>query len=71
MLLNKWQFNTNQNLKVLEDNFDSISSKTISNATLQALGFHYFFLSCLKKKVPWFVNITNKPELAIAPENNG
>ena len=52
------------------DNFDSVSSKTKSDAILRALGFHHSTLDYLKKGTPWFVDITDKSELAIELKDN-
>lgn len=70
MFLHKQRFNISQDWEVLGDDFDSVSSETISDAILQALSFHYFSLGYLKKRVPQFVDITNKLELAIEPKDD-
>ncbi len=51
VLSDKWQFNTSQDWEVLEDDFDSVSSETIPDAILRALGF-YYSLDYLKKGAP-------------------
>ena len=71
VLLDKWRFDTSQDWDVLRDDFDSVSSKTILDATLQALGFHYSPLGYLEEGTPQFVDVTDKPEFAIEPENDG
>lgn len=70
MLLDKWRFDTSLDWEVLENEFNSVSSKTMPYATLQALGFHYSLLDYLEKRAVWFINITDKPKLAIKPEDN-
>lgn len=35
------------------------------------MGFHYFPLDYLEEGAPWFVDVTDKPELVIKPEDNG
>lgn len=42
----------------------------IPNTILLALGFHYFSLNYLKEGIPRFINVTDKLELAIEPEDN-
>ena len=71
VLPNKWRFNTNQDWKVLRDNFESVSLETIPDTTLQALGFHYSPLGYSEKKAPLFVDVTDKPKIAIEPKDNG
>ena len=71
VLSDKWRFNTSQDWKVLRDDFDSVSSETIPNATLKALGFYHSPLVYLEERTPQFVNVTDKPKLAIEPEDNG
>ena len=66
----KWRLNTSKDWEILGEDFDSVSLKTISDATLRALGFHNFPLSYLEEGPPWFVNTTDKPELAIKPKDN-
>ncbi len=71
VLPDKLWFDTSQDWEVLGDDFDSVSLETIPDATLQALGFHYFPLGYLEKGAPRFVDVTDKPELAIKePESN-
>ncbi len=60
ILLDKWRFNTNQYCEVLGDNFDSVSSETSPDATLQALSFHYSPLGYLKERAPQFINVIDK-----------
>ena len=45
--------------------------ETISDATLRALNFYHFLLDYLEKGAPWFVDVTDEPELAIEPEDDG
>lgn len=71
MLLDKWRFHISYDWQVLGDDFDSINSETISEGILQALDFHYSPLDYLKERVLWFVDVTDKLELAIKPKNNG
>ncbi len=71
VLLDKWQFDTSQDWEVLGADFDGVSSETIPDATLRALGFQYSPLGYLEEGAPQFVNVTDKPELAIEePEGN-
>ena len=70
MLLNEWRFNTSHDWEVLGDVFHSISSETILDAILQALGFHHSILGYLKEETPWFVDVIDKLELAIEPKDN-
>ena len=70
MLPNKWRFNTSQDWKVLGDDFESVSKEIISNASLQALGFHHSLLGYLEKRVPRFVDITDNPALVIEPKDD-
>lgn len=65
MLQDKKRFNTGHDWEVLGDDFDSISSETILDATVQAPSFYYSLLSYLKKGVSRFVDIIDKPESAI------
>ena len=71
ILPNKWWFNTSQDWEVLGDDFNSISLEIILNATLQTLIFYHPPLSYLEKRASQFVEVTNKLELAIEPEDNG
>lgn len=50
-LLNMWRFNICQDEKILEDDFDIVSSNIIRDNTLEALG-HFFPLSYFKKRTP-------------------
>lgn len=43
----------------------------IPNATLRALGFHHFLFVYLEEKTSQFVDVTDKPELAIEPKVDG
>ena len=70
VLPNKWQFNTSQDWEILGDDFDSVSSELIPNTTLQALSFHHSLLGYLEEQAPRFVDVTDKPELTIKPEDN-
>ncbi len=71
VLSDKWRFDTSRDWEVLEDNFDSVSSETIPDATLRALGFHYSPLGYHKEGGPRFVDISDKLELEIEePEDN-
>lgn len=70
VLVYKWRFDTSQDWEVLGDDFDSVSSDTIPDSTLQTLGFYLSPLGYLEKRAPQFVDVTNKPELAIGLENN-
>ncbi len=65
MLPDKWRFDTSQDWEVLGDDFDSVSSEIIPDATLRALSFHYFPLGYLEEGAPRFVDVTDEPELAI------
>ena len=68
MLPDKWRCDTSQDWEVLEDNFDSVNSKTIPDATLQALAFYHSPLKYFEEKAPRFVDVTDKLELAIEPK---
>lgn len=68
VLPNKWRFDISQDYQTLKDNFDIINLDTILNDILQALGFHLSPLDYCKKRVPQFVNITDKPKLVIKPK---
>lgn len=70
MLLDKWRFNTSQDWKVLGADFESVSLETIPNATLQALGFHHSRLGYLGEGTPRVVDVIDKLELAIKPEDD-
>lgn len=70
VLPNKSCFDISHDWEVLRDNFENVSKKTIPNATLEALGFYYSPLGYLEEEVPRFVKVTNKPELAIEPEDD-
>lgn len=50
--------------------FKDVSLETISDVILQTLGFHHFPLDYLKERAPRFVDVTNKSELAIEPEDD-
>lgn len=69
MLTDKWRFDTSQDWEVLGDDYDSVSSDTILDGTLQALGFHLSLLGYLEERVPRFVDVNNKLELAIELED--
>ena len=71
VLLDKWQFNTNQDWEILGDNFNNVNLETILNAISQAFGFHYSLLNYFQERALRFVDITEKPELVIEFENNG
>lgn len=45
--------------------------ETIPDATLQALGFYHSSLGYLEEGVLWFVDVIEKLELAIEPEDEG
>ena len=70
ILPDKLRFNTSQNWEVLENDFDSVSSETIIDATLGALGFHHSPLGYLEKGASRFVDVTDKPKLAIESTND-
>ena len=70
MLQDKWLFDTNQDWEVLEDEFESVSLETIPDMTLQVLGFDSSPLHYFEERAPRFVDFTNKPELAIEPEDD-
>lgn len=67
VLPDKWWFNTSQDWGVPGAKFDNVSLDIILDNTLQALDFYLFPLSYLEERVPQFVNVTDKPELAIKP----
>ena len=71
VLPNKWRFNISQDWEVLRDDFDSVSSETTPDATLQALNFHHSPLGYLEERAARFVDVTDKPKLVIEPEDNG
>lgn len=71
MFADKWRFNTCQDWEVLKDDFDSVNSDIIPDNTLQALVFHLFPLAYLEKGALWFVDVIDKPELAIEPKDDG
>ena len=71
VLPDKWRLDNSQDWEVLGDNFDSVSLETITHNTLRALGFHHSSLGYLEEGAPRFVDVTDKPELAIEPEDNG
>lgn len=71
VLPDKWQFDTNQDWEVLGADFEGVSLEIILDATLQALGFHYSLLGNFEEKALQIVDVTDKPELVIEPENNG
>lgn len=52
------------------DNFDSVSSDTISDSILQALNFYFFFLGYLEEKTLQFVDIIDNLNLPIEPIDN-
>ena len=68
--LDKWRFDTSQELEVLGDNFDSVSSDTIPDGILQALSFHFSLLRRFQEGAPRFVNATDNPDLTIEPVDN-
>ena len=70
MLLDKWRFNTCPDLEILRDNFEYVSSNTILDSTLAALGSHHSLLDYLKEGAPPFADVTDKPELTIEPEDD-
>ena len=70
MFPNQWRFNTSQDWEVLGDNFNSVSLETIPNATLQSLSFHHSLLGYFEEEAPLFIDVTDKQELAIEPEDN-
>lgn len=65
MLPEKLWFDISLDWEILGDKFDNVSSDTIPDNTLQALDFYVFILGYYEKKVLRFIDITNKPELAI------
>ena len=71
MLPDKGRFNTSQDWEVLGDNFDSVSSDTIPDNTLQALNFHLSPLGYLEEGALRFVDVTDNPDLTIEPVDNG
>ena len=52
ILPNKWQFDTSQDLEILENDFDSVSLDTIPDGTLQARSFYLFLLGYLEERAP-------------------
>lgn len=48
MLVDKWRFNTSQDLETLGDNINYVYLETIPNGILRALSCHYFFLNYLE-----------------------
>lgn len=70
MLLDKWWFDTNQDWEVLGDDFDSVSSYTIPDDTLHALGFHLSLLGYLQEGAPRFADIMDNPKFTIKPVGN-
>ena len=70
MLPDKWRFNTSQDWEVLGDDFEGVSEEIIADAILRALGFHHSPLGHLEKGVLRFVDIIDKPDLTIKPEDN-
>ena len=71
VLPDKWRFNSSQDSEVLGVVFDSVSSDTIPDNTLQALDFHFSPLEYLEEGASWFVDITDNPYLTIEPVDNG
>ena len=67
---NKWRFDIGQDWEVLGDNLDSVSSRTIPDTILQAWSFHHFPLGYLEKGALRFIDVTDKPELAIELEDD-
>ena len=65
VLPDKWRFDASQDCNVLKDDFNSVSSKIIPNATLQAIGFYHSPLCYLEEGALRFVDVTNKLEIAI------
>lgn len=71
MILDKWRFNTCQDWEILRDDFDSVSSDTIRDNTLQALDFHFSPLSHLEEGALQFVNVTDVSDFMIELLDNG
>lgn len=53
-----------------EKNFDSVSSDTILDGILQALGFYFSLLDYFEEGTPWFINITDTPNFTIESVDN-
>ena len=71
VLPNKWRFDTSQDWEVLRDNFDSVSSDTIPDNTLQALNFQLSPLGYHEEGALRFVNVIDGLELTIGAVDNG
>lgn len=65
MLSDKWRFDTHKDLKILKDNFDSVSLNIISNTILQAVSFQFSLFGYIKKMALQFIDVIDKPNLII------